>query len=142
MKARTVVIIGLTSLAMACSTAKPKVKPDIYYGGGTKTPSLVASLEATQKFLNNAVSILDERQARVYREGRVVVVKGDTLWDLSQRIYGDPFLWPLLCDRNGLKDCDSIEVGDILSFSPAELVPTMSDADRQAVLDKARNAHP
>ncbi len=29
-----------------------------------------------------------------------IVKKGDTLWDISQRFYGDPFLWPRLWQQN------------------------------------------
>jgi hypothetical protein len=29
-----------------------------------------------------------------------VVVKGDTLWDLAQQFYGDPYLWPVIWDAN------------------------------------------
>jgi hypothetical protein len=29
-----------------------------------------------------------------------VVKKGDTLWDISKRFYGDPFLWPRLWQQN------------------------------------------
>src|SRR5262249_53870659 len=29
-----------------------------------------------------------------------VVVKGDTLWDIAQRYYNNPFLWPQIWDAN------------------------------------------
>ena len=37
-----------------------------------------------------------------YPEGAelYVIEKGDTLWDLSNRFYGDPYLWPQLWERN------------------------------------------
>ncbi|RLB07694.1 MAG: hypothetical protein DRG50_01990 [Deltaproteobacteria bacterium] len=34
------------------------------------------------------------------REMDYIVKKGDTLWDISQRFYGDPFLWPRLWQQN------------------------------------------
>lgn len=32
--------------------------------------------------------------------GAYIIVKGDTLWDLSEKWLGDPFLWPQIWDEN------------------------------------------
>ncbi len=49
---------------------------------------------------------------------KYVVVKGDTLWDISGKgkIYSDNFLWPLLfkANRDQIEDPDIIEVGQEL----------------------------
>ncbi len=29
-----------------------------------------------------------------------IIVRGDTLWDLAERFYGDPYLWPQIWERN------------------------------------------
>ena len=29
-----------------------------------------------------------------------IIVRGDTLWDLAETFYGDPYLWPQLWERN------------------------------------------
>ena len=34
----------------------------------------------------------------------ITVQKGDTLWDLARKYYGDPFLWTLIMDMNGISD--------------------------------------
>jgi hypothetical protein len=34
------------------------------------------------------------------KEMDYIVKKGDTLWDISKRFYGDPFLWPRLWQQN------------------------------------------
>lgn len=34
------------------------------------------------------------------KEMDYIVIKGDTLWDISERFYGDPFLWPRLWQQN------------------------------------------
>lgn len=34
------------------------------------------------------------------KERDYIVQEGDTLWDISQRFYGDPFLWPRLWQHN------------------------------------------
>ena len=52
----------------------------------------------------------DEPEAMKY-----VVIKGDTLWDISSKgtIYTDPFQWPLLfkANRDQIEDPDIIEIG-------------------------------
>ncbi|MBW2039113.1 MAG: LysM peptidoglycan-binding domain-containing protein [Deltaproteobacteria bacterium] len=39
-------------------------------------------------------------QKALDKEMDYIVKKGDTLWDISQRFYGDPFLWPRLWQQN------------------------------------------
>ncbi len=55
-------------------------------------------------FLPVAVSgqeVMSEATAAGYPEGLVHdVVKGDTLWDLSEKYLGSPWLWPDLWERN------------------------------------------
>ena len=31
---------------------------------------------------------------------RLTVIKGDTLWDISDNEFEDPFLWPKVSERN------------------------------------------
>jgi hypothetical protein len=51
-----------------------------------------------------------EAGANVY-----VIVKGDTLWDLAKRYYGNPYLWPQLWEKNQyIKDAHWIYPGDPL----------------------------
>lgn len=48
-----------------------------------------------------------------------VVVKGDTLWDLARKFYGDPYLWPQLWERNRyVLDAHWIYPGDPLVIGP------------------------
>ena len=63
-------------------------------------------------------------------EGRCVVFRGDTLWDTSEAVYGSHYLWPVLCWKNQLKDCDKIFPGQILSFPP-NLSPALAETARQ-----------
>lgn len=44
-----------------------------------------------------------------------VVQPGDTLWALSERLYGDPYAWPQLWERNQyIRDAHWIYPGDVL----------------------------
>lgn len=52
-----------------------------------------------------------------------VVQRGDTLWDLANRYFGDPYLWPQLWERNQyILDAHWIYPGDPLVIS-VEVVP-------------------
>lgn len=49
-----------------------------------------------------------------------VVERGDTLWDLAARFYGDPYLWPQLWEQNRyVLDAHWIYPGDPLVLGPA-----------------------
>ncbi len=62
------------------------------------------------------------------------VQRGDTLWDLAQRFYGDPYLWPQLWERNRyVQDAHWIYPGDPLLVS-IQVTPI---GDIAAVTDKA-----
>jgi len=54
------------------------------------------------------------------KSGSYVVVKGDSLWTISNKpgVYNDAFLWPSLykANRDQITDPDVIEVGQDLSF--------------------------
>ncbi|HEX7181904.1 MAG TPA: LysM peptidoglycan-binding domain-containing protein [Thermoanaerobaculia bacterium] len=48
-----------------------------------------------------------------------VIQRGDTLWDLAARFYGDPYLWPQLWERNQyILDAHWIYPGDPLVLGP------------------------
>src|SRR5204863_5240395 len=48
-----------------------------------------------------------------------VVAKGDTLWDLAKKYYGNPYLWPQLWEKNQyVLDAHWIYPGDPLALGP------------------------
>jgi LysM repeat protein len=52
-----------------------------------------------------------------------IIEKGDTLWDLSKRFLGNPYLWPQIWDQNRyVKDAHWIYPGDPLTLPKVALV--------------------
>lgn len=57
------------------------------------------------------------------------IVRGDTLWDLAQRYYNNPYLWPQLWESNTwITDAHWIYPGDVLLIEGEGGVPTTADA--------------
>lgn len=66
-----------------------------------------------------------------------VVERGDTLWDLASRFYGDPYLWPQLWERNQyILDAHWIYPGDPLIVD-VEVVPMEEIAAGQQMAPEA-----
>ncbi|MDH3403490.1 MAG: LysM peptidoglycan-binding domain-containing protein [Acidobacteriota bacterium] len=64
------------------------------------------------------------------------IVRGDTLWDLAARFYGDPYLWPQLWERNQyIRDAHWIYPGDplVVGFEvrPLEALADLQDAEEE-----------
>ncbi|MFC1529052.1 LysM peptidoglycan-binding domain-containing protein, partial [Candidatus Latescibacterota bacterium] len=56
----------------------------------------------------------DEKVPETY-----LIIKGDTLWDISKRFYGDPFGWPGIWDKNKyINDPHWIYPGQVITFRP------------------------
>ena len=70
-----------------------------------------------------------------------IIQRGDTLWDLSNQFYGDPYLWPQLWERNRyILDAHWIYPGDPLivgvEVTPIDEMSDMSEGgDQNAGLD-------
>jgi hypothetical protein len=57
------------------------------------------------------------------KEMDYIVKEGDTLWDISQRFYGDPFLWPRLWQQNQyITNPHHISPGDRIRLYPYKVL--------------------
>jgi LysM repeat protein len=78
------------------------------------------TVKATPEPTPEGTGVVEEPtpEAAVPAGTKYVVVKGDTLWQISSmgKIYQDPFQWPLLfkSNRDSVEDPDIIEVGQEL----------------------------
>ncbi|HET7747660.1 MAG TPA: LysM peptidoglycan-binding domain-containing protein [Vicinamibacteria bacterium] len=69
-----------------------------------------------------------------------IIVRGDTLWDISKRFLGNPFLWPQIWDANRyITDAHWIYPGDPLIIPDINLV---SDQAGQAAVDEGMPVEP
>ena len=79
--------------------------------------------------------------------GKYVIRQGDTLWDIANAFYRDPFLWPLIWKSNpSVNDPDRIYPGNSLavpSLAPVERAMNAPDeaspVQEKAVVEKAQS---
>jgi len=71
--------------------------------------------------------ISQKNEAVVVKEspGKYDVKKGDSLWKIASRVYGDGYKWQLIARENNLSDPDQIEIGQKL------MVPTLTPAQKE-----------
>ena len=82
--------------------------------------------------------------------GKYVIRQGDTLWDIANAFYRDPFLWPLIWKSNpSVNDPDLIYPGNTLvvpSLAPVERAmgapEEAAPVQEKAVAQKAQEAPP
>ena len=67
-------------------------------------------------FLLPVLASADQLQIRPDAPNRYVVVKGDTLWDISEKFYEDPWKWPYIwgLNKDTIKDPHWIYPGDMV----------------------------
>jgi hypothetical protein len=77
------------------------------------------------------------------REGRIhTVVRGDTLWDISDAYLGTPWVWPALwADNQEIHNPDLIHPGDRIWITSTEM-RRVSDAEAQQLMEGASDLPP
>jgi len=67
-------------------------------------------------FLLPILASADQLQIRSDAPNRYIVVKGDTLWDISEKFYEDPWKWPYIwgLNKESIKDPHWIYPGDVV----------------------------
>ena len=100
-----------------------------YVSYGVKTEVLATAASA----LVSAIGTLTEAASKTVKKSRkrsttksttteqtYTVQKGDTLWAIAKKFYGDGSLYPYLANLNGLKNANVITVGQVLRIGPKE----------------------
>jgi hypothetical protein len=66
-----------------------------------------------------------------------IIERGDTLWDLARRYYGDPYLWPQLWENNTyITDAHWIYPGDPLLIRREGVVGEIPVAEIEAIFEE------
>lgn len=135
----SVAIFGLSLATLASAQmAKPAAKPE------SKPPAETASV--------GPFEVAPHWSAYTYPksigEGQAyyIVVKGDTLWDISGRFLGNPYLWPQIWEANGyVKKARLIYPGDPIFLPSVQLAANAAAAaaaEEEAQAAKAKGIVP
>lgn len=106
-----------------------KFKEYVNYGVKTAVIATAASaLSSAVKSFSEAVSkkktVKKSKKRSTTKsettEQTYTVKKGDTLWAIAKKFYGDGSLYPYLANLNGLKNANVINIGQVLRIGPKE----------------------
>jgi len=115
-----------------------------------KVDNTVSRVAKTANRVENKTKELGSRVENIVKTKRHLVAKGDTLWGLASRLYRNSdaripggqggYLWPLICEQNGISNCHVIEIGDIIRYLPADRLSTVNNTDLRRHLQVAFDA--
>ena len=105
---------ALPALAQGLAAQKPKAGPPAADTSGLKTgPATIAPHWSKNKYPDSV-----PEGAYYY-----IVERGDTLWDISKRFLGNPYLWPQVWDQNRyIRDAHWIYPGDPVVLPKVALI--------------------
>ena len=58
----------------------------------------------------------EQKQAEISQGSTYTIREGDTLWDISIRVYGDGYKWPQIAAHNNISNPNLIYVGNTITF--------------------------
>jgi len=77
------------------------------------------------------------------KEMDYLVKEGDTLWDISQRFYGDPFLWPRLWQQNQyVTNPHQIYPGDRIRLYPYKVLIEIEEEAKPPTVEEVKPLPP
>jgi hypothetical protein len=84
-------------------------------------------------FLLPALACADQLQIRPDAPDRYIVVKGDTLWDISGKFFRDPWMWPHIwgLNKDTIKDPHWIYPGDVIHLDRANGTLRIGEAETE-----------
>lgn len=84
----------------------------------------IRTLSQNQGDINEGAVTVEEENTSTY-----TVVEGDTLWSISEKVYGTGFNWQMIATANDIQDPNNLEAGTRLNI-PA-VTPTASQDGEQ-----------
>jgi len=105
-------ILGGTFLLTGCLTIGLRTRPEVEEV--IEVPKVAVPIEVPAP-----IEVPEEELITTY-----TVVRGDTLWDIAERIYGDPLKWRLIFEANRdiLRSPEDLRPGQKLVIPGQELV--------------------
>lgn len=83
----------------------------------------IRTLSQNQGDINENGAAVEEENASTYE-----VVEGDTLWSISEKIYGTGFNWQQIAENNNIQDPNNLEAGTTLN------IPTITPTPGEEVV--------
>lgn len=103
-------IVIFCSLLVGCAAFKPS--------GSKLTGEQVQTADEVKKELTAlpVLTALPTPTSKVTFRDLYIVTKGDSLWMIAEKVYGDPFMWPSLSNGNSVATPDCIAIGQRIFY--------------------------
>lgn len=92
----------------------------------------IRTLSQNQGDINDDAVTVEEQDANSYE-----VVEGDTLWSISEKVYGTGFNWQMIADANKLIDPNNLEAGTTLNIPQVTPTEGVAEESEEAIEEEA-----